>query len=101
MIFIIIVLIIIILALGALAFWLWKLYRREYDRRWDETSISLNWEKSNVGGNELLDQQDAFIWELINKIEQQQDRLSEIICPTNNHVWIDGKCSKCGRVKND
>lgn len=28
-----------------------------------------------------------------------QDRLSAIICPTNNHVWKYGVCTKCGRVK--
>lgn len=28
-----------------------------------------------------------------------QDKLSAIICPTNNHVWSDGICTKCGRLK--
>ena len=28
-----------------------------------------------------------------------QDRLSSILCPSNNHVWKDGVCVKCGRVK--
>ena len=26
-----------------------------------------------------------------------QDRLSASLCPSNNHVWKDGKCIKCGR----
>lgn len=29
-----------------------------------------------------------------------QDRLSAILCPHNDHVWKDGVCVKCGRVKN-
>lgn len=69
------------------------------ERLWDEISISLNWEKSNAGGDQLLDQQDAFIEELITKTERQQDKLSAILCPTNNHVWKDGVCVKCGRVQ--
>ena len=28
-----------------------------------------------------------------------QDRLSAILCPHNDHVWKDGVCVKCGRVK--
>ena len=28
-----------------------------------------------------------------------QDKLSTILCPHNNHVWVDGVCVKCGRVK--
>lgn len=28
-----------------------------------------------------------------------QDRLSSILCPSNNHIWKDGVCVKCGRVK--
>ena len=28
-----------------------------------------------------------------------QDRLSALLCPRNDHVWKDGVCVKCGRVK--
>lgn len=28
-----------------------------------------------------------------------QDKLSAILCQTNNHVWVDGVCVKCGRMK--
>ena len=28
-----------------------------------------------------------------------QDKLSAILCPTNNHVWVNGICTKCGREK--
>ena len=30
-----------------------------------------------------------------------QDRLSAILCPRNDHVWKDGRCTKCGRTKDD
>ena len=30
-----------------------------------------------------------------------QDRLSALLCPHNDHVWKDGRCVKCGRVKDD
>ena len=36
---------------------------------------------------------------LIERNDYLQDRLSAILCPTNNHVWKDGCCVKCGRVK--
>ena len=28
-----------------------------------------------------------------------KDRLSALLCPMNDHVWKDGVCVKCGRVK--
>ena len=28
-----------------------------------------------------------------------QDRLSALLCPMNDHVWKDGVCVKCGRMK--
>ena len=28
-----------------------------------------------------------------------QNHLSALLCPTANHVWKDGRCVKCGRVK--
>lgn len=28
-----------------------------------------------------------------------QDRLSSAFCPSNNHVWQDGVCTKCGRIQ--
>ena len=97
-----------LLSIGSLAavFILWakldeqkQRTEEERGRRWDEISISLGWEKSNAGGDQLLDNQEAFIEELITKIEKQQDKLSSILCPHNDHIWIGGKCSKCGRAK--
>lgn len=37
------------------------------------------------------------------EVEKERDALqdfkSEILCPTNGHIWIDGVCRKCGRAK--
>ena len=30
-----------------------------------------------------------------------QDRLSALLCPHNDHVWKDGVCVKCGRMKDE
>ena len=30
-----------------------------------------------------------------------KDKLSAILCPTNNHVWVCGVCKKCGRMQDD
>ena len=27
-----------------------------------------------------------------------QDKLSAVLCPRNDHVWVDGVCVKCGRM---
>ena len=70
----------------------YRLYKQEKVKRLFETS------RCNAR-DKLIDQQDSFIWELINKIEQQQDRLSALLCPMNDHVWKDGRCVKCGRVQ--
>ena len=70
----------------------YRLYKQEKVKRLFETSRCDTRDK-------LIDQQDSFIWELIRKQEKMQDRLSTILCPMNNHIWIGGKCSKCGRAK--
>jgi len=96
-----IIMVALILALAALAVFFWWLYRREYNRRWDEISNAFTAEKEAKSlisdKDKLLDQQDSFIWQLITKQEKMQDRLSDLLCPTSNHVWKDGKCIKCGR----
>ena len=33
--------------------------------------------------------------------DELQDRLSALLCPMNDHVWQDGVCVKCGRMKDD
>ena len=40
----------------------------------------------------------AVMWYSANN-KRLQDRLSAILCPSSNHVWKDGICTKCGRKK--
>lgn len=47
--------------------------------------------------NECLDTEFEFADAQIDKNREMQDHLSAILCPSNNHIWKDGKCIKCGR----
>lgn len=94
-----------IICIGSLAafFVMWAKRDEERDRRWGEISRAASIEK----------EKDAEIYELESEIrnikwdndclqmqcDRQQNKLSSILCPTNNHVWRDGVCVKCGRVK--
>ena len=49
--------------------------------------------------NQCLDTEFEFADEQIDKNRDLQDRLSALLCPHNDHVWKDGCCAKCGRVK--
>lgn len=100
-----------LVAIGSLAavFILWakldeqkKLTQEEREKRWYEISRADSIEK----------EKDAEIYELESEIrnlewdndclqmqcDRQQDKLSALLCPTNNHVWVDGICTKCGRM---
>jgi len=94
--------------------------REEHDRRWDEisraTGIENELEKSKAREKCSAN---AVIWfadELKRaKAEAKvfrsnfescrngnmilQDKLSSLLCPMNDHVWKDGRCAKCGRMK--
>ena len=97
-----------------------KLTKVERDRRWDEISLRLNVEKE-LEQSKAREQCSAqsVLWyaEQLTYAEQEaeglkmgvdylgqreddlQDKLSAILCPRNDHVWKDGVCVKCGRVK--
>ena len=79
---------------------------------WDERSVQLSEYKKVIADNELLIEGgkkdgEAIMWytdELVKarrEIAEKQDRLSALLCPTNNHVWKDGICLKCGRTHED
>lgn len=97
-----------------------KLTQEERDRRFDEISRALSIEKELEQSNAREKcSANAVIWfadELKRaKAEAKvfrsnfescrngnmilQEKLSAIICPTSNHVWKDGCCVKCGRMK--
>lgn len=77
---------------------------------WDERSVWLSEVKQLERDKEILleggrHDADAILWyadELSKsrrEIAEKQDKLSAILCPRNDHVWVDGVCVKCGRVK--
>ena len=69
-----------------------------------EAARQLEAEKDALNGeiarlNQCLDTEFEFADAQIDKNREMQDRLSALLCPSNNHVWKDGVCAKCGRVK--
>lgn len=110
----------IILVLIALCVWLWIKYRSEKKARWDETfyQTCLNariadlkeknnylkydndWlQSSNKHLNAYCKQRFEENVNLLDEKNQLQDKLSSILCQHNDHVWVDGKCKKCGRKR--
>lgn len=82
--------------------------REERDRRLDEISRALSIEKEleQSKAREKCSA-DAVMWyaEMLMDTKKErdalQDRLSALLCPMSNHIWKDGRCVKCGRVKDD
>ena len=88
--------------------------KEERDRRWDEISRALSIEKelerAKAEFDEVNEKRDE-AWrrvlsatvdernDLKARLPVLQDRLSAYLCPHNDHVWKDGVCVKCGRVK--
>ena len=102
----------LIFALAALAVFFWWLYRREYNRRWDEISNAFSEEKhlrevindqvkDVLHYRDLYNQQLVLNYNLVVEKSELTDKLSALLCPTNNHVWKDGKCVKCGRRQHE
>jgi len=82
--------------------------KEERNRRWDEISraVGLENELERSKAQEKCSAE-ALLWYADHLAgarvihENLQDRLSALLCPTNNHIWKDGVCVKCGRVKDD
>lgn len=80
--------------------------KEERDRRFDEISraVGLENELERSKAQEKCSAE-ALLWYADHLAgarvihENLQDRLSAILCPRNDHVWKDGVCVKCGRVK--
>jgi len=85
-----------LLSIGSLAavFVLWAKVQEEREKRWQETSIMLSNEKEL---NEKIQKQNEYAGILVKEYSRLQSKLSAILCPTNNHVWQDGVCVKCGK----
>jgi len=84
--------------------------QQEKEKRWDEISEHLSSEKhmlSILEVNEyIISVQKEMLRDYLHELQKGQRenhdmqlRLSSILCPTNNHVWKDGVCVKCGRAK--
>jgi len=97
------------LAAGAFLVALAKL-QEEKKKRWDDTSVYLTDKKHMIcllEVNEyIISVQKEMLRDYLHELQKGQRenhdlqlRLSSILCPTNNHVWKDGVCVKCGRVK--
>lgn len=95
-----------IICIGAIAAFLvmWSKWEDEKEKRWDEISRAATIEKEKGKEIEELESEiDNLKWDndcLTMTVDRQQDKLSAILCPTNNHVWQNGVCVKCGRVYN-
>lgn len=81
-----------------------KLTKEEREKRWDEISRAVGLENEIERLTERLsciNDAARFQFErgvdLYQKNIKLQDKLSALLCPTNNHVWVDGCCIKCGR----
>lgn len=80
--------------------------QEEKERRWDEISRAAGLENEIEYMKQLywsaedsLTRECGLNLHLLEKNYDLQDKLSSVLCPTNNHVWKDGFCVKCGRVK--
>lgn len=92
-----------------------ELRRAEEQKKADEISRALSLEKDIEmlidGGKKDLETIQWYADELMKTkacFEQcrngnmvLQDKLSAILCPRNDHVWVDGICTKCGRQKDE
>lgn len=80
-----------------------KLTQEEREKRWQETSIALTVEKEKDAKiDELESEIDNLKWDndcLTMTVDRQQDKLSALLCPRNDHVWENGVCAKCGRMQ--
>lgn len=110
MIYCIIILALIAAAVTCQAVWYRRKWKEENSRRWQETSIMLSVEKEKDAEIETLqewnrafEKRGDFWFDTAEKVTLErdalQDRLSAALCPSNNHVWKDGVCTKCGMIQ--
>ena len=88
-------------------------WQEEREKRWDEISRAVGLENElerskarekctaksvQWYADQLIDCERKRRYEN-RRNRAMQDRLSAYLCPHNDHVWKDGRCVKCGRVK--
>lgn len=103
MIYCIIILALIAAAVTCQAVWYRRKWKEENSRRWQDTSVMLTVENEKDAQIHNLRIRNSLLNHEIEAVELKnrdlQDRLSSAFCPSNNHVWQDGVCTKCGRVQ--
>lgn len=103
MIYCIIILALIAAAVTCQAVWYRRKWKEENSRRWQETSVMLTVENEKDAQIHNLRIRNSLLNHEIEAVELKnrdlQDRLSSAFCPSNNHVWKDGVCTKCGRIQ--
>ncbi len=103
MIYCIIILALIAAAVTCQAVWYRRKWKEENSRRWQETSVMLTVENEKDAQIHNLRIRNSLLNHEIEAVELKnrdlQDRLSSAFCPSNNHVWQDGVCTKCGRIQ--
>lgn len=92
--------------------------QEEKEKRWDETSRSVNIEKEkdaeikrhdeeikrhNEEWSDFLVKRENYWRETVKMAVKQRDALqdykSSVICPHSEHFWVDGVCKRCGRMQ--
>jgi len=99
----------------AAAFVLWAKvdeYKRTAQDEHANYIAALRLANTNAEHAQLLDHERDVIFDKVNElsvlnlglhleIAKLQDFKSATLCPMNDHVWKDGRCVKCGRMKDD
>ena len=104
-----------LLCIGSLAaaFVLWAKLDEQKQKTKDEHAnyiAALQIGKTNAEYAQRFEKERDIIFDKLNELSalniglhidnaKLQDRLSALLCPHNDHVWKDGRCVKCGRVK--
>jgi hypothetical protein len=100
---VIIMLCIVAIAFGAFAFWLWRKRKAADSAKWQTISVMTTLEKEKDAQIHNLRIRNSLLNHEIEAVElknrELQDSLSSALCPTNNHIWVDGVCKRCGREK--
>jgi len=104
-----------LLSIGSMAaaFVLWAKLDEQKQKTKDEHAnyiAALQIGKTNAEYAQRLEKERDIIFDKLNELSalniglhidnaKLQDHLSALLCPMNDHVWRDGVCAKCGRMK--
>lgn len=100
----------LILALGALAVFFWNKWKKEQDNYREMLRIANTTAEALQKSKEETDFHIQLGMKTLSveikrriKVEKERDALqdfkSSVLCPHNDHIWIDGVCKRCGRAQ--